>query len=84
MKLLFEDGHDGDKLGGLSFLLSLEVLKSVGIVYSVIVNLLLVASWVWLPQCDFYFEVLKGFPFRKQNLCCDFVCLFFLLFMFST
>jgi hypothetical protein len=36
-------------MGGLSFLLGLEVLKGVGIVYFVIVNLLLVVYWVWLP-----------------------------------
>jgi hypothetical protein len=42
--VLIEDGYDGDKLRGLLFLLSLEVIKGVGIVYSVIVNLLLVIS----------------------------------------
>jgi hypothetical protein len=75
------DGYDGDKLRGLSFLLSLEVLKGVGIVYSVIVNLLLVISWVWLPRSGFYLEVLKGSPFRKQTLCCGCVCFILLLCM---
>jgi hypothetical protein len=73
---LFEDGHDGDKLRGLSFLLSLKVLKAVGVVYSIAVNILLVVSLVWLPPSAFYLEVLKGFPLHKQILCCSCFVLF--------
>jgi hypothetical protein len=63
--LIGKDGHNGDKLRGFSFLLSLEVLMGVGIIYSVTVNLLLVIYWVWLSWRGFYFKVLKGFPLCK-------------------
>jgi hypothetical protein len=57
--------------------------RGVGIIYFVNANLLLVVSWVWLPQSGFYLEVLKGFPLHKQTLCCGCVCLCFSLCMFS-
>jgi hypothetical protein len=61
---------------------SLEVLKGVGIVDSIIVNFLLVISWVWLHLSDFYLEVLKDFHFVNK-ICVVVLFVFFLLCMFS-
>jgi hypothetical protein len=66
MKSLFEDGRDGDKLRGLPFELSVEVLKGVGIVYSIIVNFLLMVSWVWLPCSGFTLRCSKVFYFVNK------------------
>ena len=65
---LIEDGHDRNKLGGLSFLLTLEVLKGVVIIYSIIMNLLLVIFWVWLHLSDFsLWCVLRVFHFINKS-----------------
>jgi hypothetical protein len=76
--VLHEGGHDGDKLGGFSFLLSLEVLKGMRIIYSVIVNLHIVISWVWLPQSGFSLEVLKRFSTLLTKSCVVIVLIFFI------